>query len=45
MKMENGKFIHFLCEEELKEELQKEARAKGLTLNGYIRMILIERNR
>lgn len=45
MKMENGKYIHFLCEEELKNALQKEARSKGLTLNSYIRMILIERNK
>lgn len=45
MKMENGKYIHFQCEDRLKKELQQEARVKGLTLNGYIRMILIERNK
>ena len=29
--------------EELKKELQEEASKKGLSLNSYIRMILIER--
>lgn len=28
---------------ELKEELQKEAKEKGLSLTSYIRMILLER--
>lgn len=31
--------------EELKEELQKEAKQKGFTLNAYIRMILYERGK
>lgn len=43
--MENAKFIHFQCDESLKNELQQEARSKGLTLNAYIRMILIERRK
>ena len=38
--MEN---IIFQVTKELKEELENEAKAKGLTLSGYIRMILIER--
>ena len=35
--------IHIKIDEELKKELQQEAKAKGLSLNGYIRLILIER--
>lgn len=31
--------------EELKEDLQKEAKSKGLTLSAYIRMILYERGK
>lgn len=30
---------------ELKEKLRSEAKEKGLTLNAYIRMLLIERNK
>lgn len=30
---------------DLREELQKEAKEKGLTLASYIRMILIERGK
>lgn len=37
------KIIHIAVEEELKNKLQEEAKRKGLTLNGYIRMILFER--
>lgn len=36
--------IHITISEELKEELKKEAKKLGLTLNSYVRMILIERN-
>lgn len=39
----NKKYIHFLVEAELKDELEKEAKQKGLSLNSYIRMLLIER--
>ena len=35
--------IHIKISQELKEELQKEAESKGLSLNSYIRMLLIER--
>ena len=35
--------IHIKIDEELKEQLSIEAKAKGLSLNAYIRMILIER--
>ena len=31
--------------DELKEELQKEAKKKGLSLTAYIRMILLERKK
>jgi predicted HicB family RNase H-like nuclease len=37
--------IHIQISEELKEELRKEAESKGLSLNAYIRMILIERGK
>lgn len=37
--------IHIQISEELKEELKKEAESKGLSLNAYIRMILIERGK
>ena len=37
--------IHIKIDEELKDELIKEAKAKGLSLNSYIRMILIERGK
>lgn len=32
-------------DEELKQELQKEAEEKGLSLTAYIRMLLKERNK
>lgn len=32
-------------DEDLKEELKKEAEEKGLSLTAYIRMILLERNK
>lgn len=31
--------------DELKTELQKEAKEKGLSLTAYIRLILLERNK
>lgn len=37
--------IHLTIDDELKEQLQKEAKEKGLSLNSYIRMILIERKK
>lgn len=37
--------IHIKIDEELKETLRKEAQSKGLSLNAYIRFILIERNK
>lgn len=33
----------FTMEKKLKQELQKEAKEKGLSLSSYIRMILIKR--
>lgn len=35
--------IHIKIDEELKEVLKQEAKLKGMALNTYIRMILIER--
>lgn len=37
--------IHITIDDKLKEELEKEAKAKGLSLNAYIRMLLIERKK
>ena len=37
--------IHIKVDEDLKKQLEEEARAKGLSLNAYIRMLLIERNK
>ena len=39
------KYIHIQIDESLKAKLEKEAKEKGLSLNGYIRMILIERGK
>lgn len=41
----NNKKIHLAINGELKNELANEAKAKGLTLNAYVRMILIERGK
>jgi len=38
-------YIHFQVEKELKKQLEEEARQKGLSLNAYIRMLLIERGK
>lgn len=37
--------IHVKIDESLKKQLEEEARAKGLSLNAYIRMLLIERKK
>lgn len=37
--------IHIKIDGKLKNELSNEAKAKGLSLNAYIRMILIERGK
>ena len=39
------KRITLALKEELKEELEKEAKEKGFTLNGYIRLILLGRKK
>lgn len=39
------KYIHVQVDEKLKAKLEKEAKEKGISLNGYIRMILIERGK
>ena len=36
-------YIHIQIESKLKEKLKEEAKIKGLSLNAYIRLILIER--
>lgn len=37
--------IHLKVDDELKKQLINEAKTKGLSLNAYIRMILIERKK
>lgn len=37
--------IHITIDDDLKKKLEQEAKAKGLSLNAYIRMLLIERNK
>lgn len=37
--------IHIKIDDKLKRQLEKEAKEKGLSLNAYIRMLLIERNK
>ena len=37
--------IHVKIDESLKNQLEEEAKAKGLSLNAYIRMLLIERKK
>lgn len=37
--------IHITLDSDMKKELINEAKSKGLTLNGYIRMIIIERKK
>ena len=43
--MKNKNVIHIMISDELKQELQEEADKKQLSLNAYIRMILIERGK
>jgi len=37
--------IHIKINDDLKRQLEKEAKEKGLSLNAYIRMLLIERKK
>lgn len=37
------KVLHITISEEMKEELEKEAKEKQLSLNAYIRLILLGR--
>lgn len=37
--------IHIQVDEDFKKELENEARKKGISLNGYIRMILLTREK
>lgn len=37
--------IHIKIDDNLKKDLNNEAKSKGLSLNAYIRMILIERGK
>lgn len=39
------KKIHIDVDEKMKNQLQQEAKQKGLSLNSYIRTILIERRK
>lgn len=45
MKKNEKVYIHFQVDTDFKKELEEEAKSKGLALNAYIRMILIERNK
>ena len=37
--------LHIKIDEDLKQGLESEAKSKGLSLNAYVRMLLIERNK
>ena len=37
--------IQFAITNEEKKQLEKEAKQKGLSLSGYVRMIILERNK
>ena len=37
--------LHITINEEVKKQLEEEAKLKGLTLTAYIRMLLIERKK
>lgn len=39
------KALHIMIGEDLKRQLSEEAKLKGLSLNAYIRMLLIERGK
>lgn len=43
MKIKDQNIIHLSVDGELKKKLSEEATQKGLSLNAYVRMILIER--
>jgi predicted HicB family RNase H-like nuclease len=45
MKIKEQNVIHIQIDGKLKQELYAEAESKGLSLNAYIRMILIERGK
>lgn len=37
--------LHIKIDDDLKKQLEEEAKQKGLSLNAYIRMLLIERSK
>ena len=39
------KVLYLMIDEKIKEELKKEAEAKGLNLSNYIRVILADRKK
>lgn len=39
------KYLHIQVDGELKKQLELEAKQKGLSLNAYVRMLLIEREK
>lgn len=43
--MKDKKYIHLRVDEKLKSELLNEAKTKDLSLNSYIKTILIERKK
>ena len=45
MKIKDQNVLHLIIDGDLKKELSKEAKQKGLSLNAYVRMILIERGK
>lgn len=45
MKEEKNIYVHMYITEELKKELEKEAKEKQLSLASYIRLILIDRKK
>ena len=45
MKIKDQNVIHINIDGDLKKKLSDEATQKGLSLNAYVRMILIERGK
>ena len=43
--MKDKKYIHLRVDEKLKQELMNEAKTKDLSLNSYIKTILLERKK
>lgn len=43
--MKDKKYVHLRLDEKLKFELMNEAKAKDLSLNSYIKTILLERKK